>query len=89
MIFLGSKSGRNSDKMKEVKLTEIATPSGNMTFQKARLLIECNLTQITTSNFPDDFYYEDAIEYMSQPYKDPKDHSKYVFGEIMAVWAKR
>ena len=48
VLFLGSKSGRDSQKMKEVALTGIQTPSGDMTFKEARLIFECKLTQITT-----------------------------------------
>jgi len=54
MLFLGSKSGRDSGKMKEVDLTGVRTPSGNMSFKEARLIVECKLTQITTPN-PGDF----------------------------------
>jgi Conserved protein/domain typically associated with flavoprotein oxygenases, DIM6/NTAB family len=89
VMFLGSKSGRDSDKMKEVELTGISTPSGNMSFQEAKLILECKLTQITTPTFPDDFYSQEAIDYMSEPYKDPGEHRKYVFGEITAVWVKK
>ena len=89
VLFLGSKSGRDSDKMKEVELTGIQTPSGNMTFQEARLIIECKLMQITTPIFPNDFYSQEAIDYMSEPYKDLGEHRKYVFGEITHVWIKK
>jgi hypothetical protein len=39
MLFLGSKSGRDSKKMKEVELTNVQTPSGDMSFKEARLII--------------------------------------------------
>ena len=89
VMFLGSKSGRDSDKMKEVELTGIQTPTGNMSFREARLIIECKLTQITTPVFPDDFYSQEAIDYMAEPYKDLGEHRKYVFGEITHVWVKK
>jgi len=41
MLFLGSKSGRNTEKMKEVELTPVQTPSGDISFREARLIIEC------------------------------------------------
>ncbi len=59
MLFLGSKSGRDSKKMKEVELTNVQTPSGDMSFKEAKLIIECRLTQITTPH-PDDFYAQEA-----------------------------
>jgi flavin reductase (DIM6/NTAB) family NADH-FMN oxidoreductase RutF len=46
VLFLGSKSGRDSDKMKEVKLTSVHTPSGNISFKEARLIFECRLTEL-------------------------------------------
>ena len=89
VMFLGSKSGRDSNKMKEVELTGIKTPSGNISFKEARLIIECTLTQITMPVFPDDFYSQEAINYLTEPYKDAGEHRKYVFGEITHVWVKQ
>ena len=88
VLFLGNKSGRDSEKMKEVKLTSIQTPSGNMSFQEARLIIECRLTQITTPNL-NDFYTQEAKDYLNEAYKEASDHRKYVFGEITHVWVKK
>ncbi|GHS86064.1 hypothetical protein FACS1894201_06530 [Bacteroidia bacterium] len=88
MLFLGSKSGRTSDKMNEVELTSVQTPSGNIAFREARLIIECKLTQISDANF-DDFYSPEAKNYLREPYQDPGEHRKYVFGEITHVWVKR
>ena len=89
VMFLGSKSGRYSDKMKEVELTSVQTPSGNISFKEARLIIECTLIQITMPVFPDDFYSQEAINYLTEPYKDAGEHRKYVFGEIIHVWVKQ
>ncbi|MCL1937272.1 MAG: flavin reductase [Candidatus Azobacteroides sp.] len=88
VLFLGSKSGRDSEKMKEVELTSVQTPSGNISFKEARLIIECKLTQITTPN-PDDFRTQEAKDYLNEAYKDPNEYRKYVFGEITHVWVKK
>ncbi len=88
MLFLGSKSGRDSEKMKEVELTSIQTPDGDMSFKEARLIIECKLTQITTPN-PNDFYAQEAKDYIKEAYKEETDYRKYVFGEITHVWVKK
>ncbi|MDR1153365.1 MAG: flavin reductase family protein, partial [Bacteroidales bacterium] len=88
MMFLGSKSGRDSKKMKEVELTGVQTPSGDMSFKEARLIIECKLMQITTPN-PNDFRTQEAINYLNEAYKDPNEIRKYVFGEITCVWIKK
>ena len=88
MLFLGSKSGRGSEKMNEVELTSVQTPSGDISFTEARLIIECKLTQITTPN-PNDFYTQEAKDYINEAYKEESDYRKYVFGEITHVWVKK
>jgi len=88
LLFLGSKSGRESDKMKEVELTSVQTPSGDMSFKEARLIIECKLTEITTTN-PNDFYSQEAKDWINEAYKEPNDYRKLVFGEITHVWVKK
>ncbi|MDD5362939.1 MAG: hypothetical protein PHN88_12450 [Ignavibacteria bacterium] len=88
ILFLGSKSGRDSEKMKEVKLTGIKTPSGNISYKEARLIFECKLTEITTPD-PDDFYSLEVKDYIKEMYKDTNEHRKYVFGEITHVWVKK
>jgi flavin reductase (DIM6/NTAB) family NADH-FMN oxidoreductase RutF len=88
LLFLGSKSGRDSEKMKEVTLTGIQTPSGNMSFREARLIIECKLTQLTAPD-PGDFYTQEAKDYLSEAYKEASDYRKYMFGEITHFWVKK
>ncbi len=88
IIFLGSISGRDSEKMKEVELTSIKTPSGDISFKEARLIIECKLTQITTPD-PNDFSTQEARDYIKEAYKTESDHRKYVFGEITHVWVNK
>jgi flavin reductase (DIM6/NTAB) family NADH-FMN oxidoreductase RutF len=88
MFFLGSKSGRDSEKMKEVELTSVQTPCGDMSFKEARLFFECKLTQITTPNL-NDFYTQEAKDWINDAYKDKSDYRKYVFGEITHVWVKK
>lgn len=88
LFFLGSKSGRDNAKMNEVELTSIQTPSGDISFKEARLILECRLTQITTPD-PNDFCTREAIDYVNEAYKDPNEIRKYVFGEITHVWLKK
>ena len=88
VLFLGSESGRDSEKMKEVKLTSVQTPFGDMSFKEARLIIECKLTEITTAN-PGDFYGQEARDYISEENKEASDYRRLVFGEITRVWVKR
>ena len=88
MLFLGHKSGRDSEKMKDVALTSIQTPSGDMSFKEAKLIIECVLTAITTPD-PSDFYSQESKDYIDEAYKDANDYRKLVFGEITHVWVKK
>jgi flavin reductase (DIM6/NTAB) family NADH-FMN oxidoreductase RutF len=88
MLFLGRKSGRESEKMKEVELTGIQTPSGSMSFKEARLVIECTLTAIMTPQ-PGDFYSQESKDYIDEAYKDANEYRKLVFGEITHVWVKK
>ena len=88
VLFLGSKSGRSSEKMKEVELTSVQTPCGNISFEEARLIIECKLTEITTPG-PGDFCTQEARDYITEAYKTATDYRKYVFGEITHVWVKK
>ena len=88
LLFLGSKSGRNSEKMQEVELTSIQTPSGDISFNEARLIIECTLTAITTPN-PNDFYSQESKDYIDEAYKDANEYRKLVFGEITYAWVKK
>lgn len=87
-LFLGSESGRDSEKMKEVELTSIQTPSGDMSFKEARLIIDCRLTEITTAN-PSDFYSQEGKDHIKEAYKEASDYRKLVFGEITHVWVKK
>jgi flavin reductase (DIM6/NTAB) family NADH-FMN oxidoreductase RutF len=85
VLFFGSKTGKNTDKMKETTLTAVQTPSGNLTYKEARLIIECKLTELTTVN-PNDFYTEFGKTFIEGAYDEVKEYHKLVFGEITKVW---
>ena len=87
MLFLGGKSGRDSAKMRETELTSVETPSGNIAFEEARLILECRLTQLTTPA-PEDFRTRESRDYIAETYQNPDEYRKYAFGEITAVWVK-
>jgi len=88
ILFLGSKSGRDSEKMKEVELTGVQTPSGDISFKEARLIIECKLTALSTAH-PDDFCSQEDKDFINEAYREAKVYRKYVFGEITDVWVKK
>lgn len=90
VIAFGSKSGRNSDKMKETTLTHVKTPSNNITYKEAKLIIECKLVEITETN-PKDFYSEKGKDFVEKGMKDGngKEYHKLVFGDITNVWVRK
>lgn len=88
VMAFGRKSGRNSDKMKETKLTYVKTPSGNITYEEANVVIECRLFEITTVS-PDDFYTEGGRKFVENALNDANDYHKLVFGTITNVWIKK
>jgi len=88
LLLFGSKSGRNSNKMKETRLTFINTPDGNVSYQEARLILECKLINITTVH-PEDFYTEEGKQFVLNGYRDVQDYHKFVFGEITHVWIRK
>lgn len=90
VLFFGSKSGRSSEKMKENTLTFVKTPSGNITYKEARLIIECKLVSITQTN-PKDFYSEKGRTFVEEGIKNGnrKEYHKLVFGEITNVWINK
>jgi len=88
VLFFGSKTGKGTDKMKESSLTSVATPSGNMSYKEAKLIIECKLTEITTVS-PDDFFTQEGTDFVTEAYKEAKEYHKLVFGEIVNVWSKK
>lgn len=87
IMLFGTKSGRDSEKMKEHTLNEVKTPSGSMSYKEAKLIIECKLTEITTVS-PKDYYSEEGKQFVIDAYKEAKDYHKLVFGEITGVWIR-
>lgn len=85
--LLGTKSGRDGDKIKEAGLTPFFTAAGNPAFKEARLVIECK-KRYHTEIGPDGFF-DDAIlkEHYSKGESKDNYHEMYV-GEITAAWYK-
>ena len=88
LLLFGSKSGRNSSKMKETTLTSIKTPLGNLSYKEARLIIECRLIEVTTVN-PDDYYSEEGKKFVTDAFAEVNEYHKLVFGEITGVWIRK
>jgi len=86
VLYYGSMSGRDSDKMANNPLSYVITPNGNIAYKEAKLIIECRLMEITTVSM-DDFYYR-GKEFINEGFLDANYNYELVFGEITNVWKK-
>lgn len=84
----GTKSGRDTDKIKEAGLTPITTPSGMMTFKEARMVIEC-VDMYETELDPNAIRpaYKDSI--VKEYYTADKGKHHLFLSEIKHIWVKK
>lgn len=82
--FCGSKSGKDTDKVAETGLIPVVTPKGNITFEQARLTLECKKLYKTMLREGD--VLNDSVLQWYSP-KKGNFHAVYV-AEITAVWVK-
>lgn len=83
--FIGTRSGRDTDKIKETGLTPLVTELGNIYYKEARLVIEC-----------EKIYFDDLkVEQMINPeedaksYNDPETIHRMYIGKIVNVLEKK
>ncbi|WP_291527954.1 hypothetical protein [Bacteroides sp. UBA939] len=89
IMNFGKSSGRDSnEKMTTTSLTAVQTPSGNMAYKEAKLIIELDLFEVTTVS-PDDFRTEDARKFIVDAHAETGEYHKMVFGEIKNVWERK
>lgn len=82
LSLLGTKSGRDTDKIKESGLTPVETPLGNMAFGEARIVIECK--KMYAGHFDEK---QNAVpEIAALPYS--YDDIIMYAGEIVNLWVK-
>ena len=84
----GTKSGRDTDKVSEAGLTPLETPSGLMSFEEARMIIECKKMFVQEMDYAN----------LTQPYKEkimeesynnePSKHQLFI-SEITNIWIKK
>jgi flavin reductase (DIM6/NTAB) family NADH-FMN oxidoreductase RutF len=82
--FMGTKSGRDYDKVKETGLTPMFTELGNVYYEQARLVIECE--KIYADFLKEGSFFDKTIIEKMYPSKD--FHKVYV-GKILNVWKKK
>jgi flavin reductase (DIM6/NTAB) family NADH-FMN oxidoreductase RutF len=80
----GTKSGRDTDKVKEAGLTPITTPSGSMSFSEAYMILECR--KIFAQPLSKDAFTDTEIR--TRSVRDSSGiHTMYV-GEIIGVYMR-
>lgn len=80
----GSKSGRDTDKVKETGLKPQPTPTGNITFEQSRLTLECRKLYSRMLE-PESFIDKQPLE---KWYSENNGMHKMYIVEIVNVWKK-
>lgn len=88
IMQFGIKSGRNTDKMAQTKLTPMDTPDGYPAYGEAKVIIECKLIAAPTVS-KDEFYTEEGKEFLQGGYDEAKDWHKLVYGEITNIYVRK
>lgn len=79
----GTTSGRDLNKMAIDDLTPMETSSGSISFEEAKLVLECR--KIYYDDINPDFFQVFDIEKVYPT----KDYHRFYIGEIMRVWQKK
>ncbi len=79
----GTTSGRDLNKMAIDDLTPMETSSGSISFEEAKLVLECR--KIYYDDINPDFFQVFDIEKVYPA----KDYHRFYIGEIMRVWQKK
>ena len=82
LLYCGSNSGRDTDKVKGSGLTPITTPSGSKAFSEAWLIIECR--KLVGQSLNHDTLFDDKVK----AEWTGKQLPKMFIGEIINVWVK-
>jgi len=81
LALLGSKSGRDGDKIAEAKLTPIASSQvASPSFAEAELIMECR------KMYWDDMKPSHFLDPSVESHYPAKDYHRIYFGEIAAIW---
>lgn len=81
--FCGQNSGRDTDKMKATGLIPFETDSGSVSFEQARLIIECRKIYI------DDFKPENFLDRALHDGYPKKDYHRLYIGKIEHCWVQQ
>jgi flavin reductase (DIM6/NTAB) family NADH-FMN oxidoreductase RutF len=81
--YCGTKSGRDTDKIKDCGLTPKETESGNVYFEEARMVLECR--KIYQDDMRPDHFIRPEIAKKNYP---RNDFHRFYFGEIIQALSK-
>lgn len=89
-MLLGAKSGRDTDKMKESTLTPVQTPSGNITYKEAYMVVELQLEGLSELK-PSDFKTEANQKFIidGKEKGNGKEYHRLVSGTITHIWVRK
>lgn len=79
----GTKSGRDTDKVKEAGLTAVFSPEGTPFFREANLIFECR--KVYSQQLMEENFADSSMLNKFYPHKDI--HKQYI-GEIVNAWTK-
>lgn len=88
IMQFGMKSGRDTDKMKETKLTGVQTPDGNPAYKEAKIILECRLAEVTTVS-PEDFYNDEDRKFVVDANAETGEYHKLVLSQITNAWVRK
>jgi len=84
VLFIGTHSGKNTDKLKETGLTPLKTKLGNIYYKEARLVLECEKI------YSGDLMPETILDSVgSNYYKNTDSRHRMFIGKILNVWEKK
>lgn len=81
--YCGAHSGRDVNKCTETNMTPLVTPNGGVTFDKARLFMDC--TQIYADDLKPELFLLPGIDEKIYP---AKDYHRFYIGEIVGIGTK-
>jgi flavin reductase (DIM6/NTAB) family NADH-FMN oxidoreductase RutF len=82
--YCGTHSGRTVDKISKTGLIPMATPGGSITFEQARLVLDCR--KLYADFLKEDNFLVKNIIAKNYP---TKDFHKFFIGEIMGSYVKK
>ena len=84
LTICGTKSGRDTDKVREAGLRPFATPAGSVAFAEANMILECR--KLYAAPFDSAAFIDKTI--VGEIYRDGDFHTLYV-GEIINAYRRK